>query len=74
LIKAVKEGYTGTILFIVQMKGCHALVPHREMDPIFVDALWQASLQGVQILAYDSLIEEDACTLDAPLQVCLSSV
>lgn len=69
LIKAVQEGYTCAILFIVQMKGCHALTPHQEMDPAFADALRQASLQGVQILAYDTLVEEDACIIDAPLPV-----
>lgn len=69
LIRAAQEGYTCAILFIVQMKGCRSLTPHREMDPAFADALRQASLQGVQILAYDSLVEEDACMMDASLPV-----
>lgn len=69
LIRAAQEGYTCAILFIVQMKGCCFLAPHREMDRAFADALRQASLQGVQILAYDALVEEDACIIDAPLPV-----
>ncbi|AZS17876.1 DNA/RNA nuclease SfsA [Paenibacillus lutimineralis] len=69
LIRAAQEGDTCAILFIVQMKGCCSLTPHREMDPTFADALRQASLQGVQILAYDALVEEDACIIDAPLPV-----
>ena len=51
LVKAVHEGYTGAILFVVQMKGCRAFIPNREMDPAFADALLHASEQGVQVLA-----------------------
>lgn len=74
LIKAVQEGYTAAILFIVQMKGCHAFTPYREMDPNFADALRQASLQGVQILAYDAVVEEEGCLLDAPLPVQIEGI
>lgn len=74
LIKAVQEGYTAAILFIVQMKGCHAFTPYREMDPTFADALRQASLQGVQILAYDAVVEEETCLLDAPLPVHIEGI
>lgn len=74
LIKAAQEGYTCAILFIVQMKGCHAFTPHREIDPAFADALRQASLQGVQILAYDARVEEDACMIDAPLPVHIEGI
>ncbi|WP_017756719.1 DNA/RNA nuclease SfsA [Calidifontibacillus oryziterrae] len=72
LVKAVQEGYTCTILFIVQMKGCRAFAPNREIDPVFTDALIQASRQGVQILAYDCIVGEDEIVLDEPLPVYLS--
>ncbi|MBM4761740.1 DNA/RNA nuclease SfsA [Bacillus sp. B15-48] len=55
LAKAVQEGYHCTILFVVQLKGCRAFIPNREMDSSFADVLLQASRQGVQILAYDVL-------------------
>ncbi|MBP1971779.1 sugar fermentation stimulation protein A [Virgibacillus natechei] len=72
MANAVLEGCTGVILFVVQMKGCHAFVPHREMDAPFADALLEASRQGVQILAYDSIVTEDELVLDKALPVYLS--
>lgn len=72
LAEAVHEGYTGAILFVVQMKGCRAFAPHREMDAAFADAILQASQQGVQILAYDSIVKEDELVLAGPLPVTLS--
>ncbi|AZK48866.1 DNA/RNA nuclease SfsA [Paenibacillus lentus] len=72
LIQAVHEGYSGMILFVVQMKGCHAFMPNRDMDPAFADALLEASCQGVQVLAYDSMVTEEELILDRPLPVNLS--
>lgn len=72
LAKAVQEGYTGAILFLVQMKGCRVFVPHKEMDAAFAEALLQASQQGVQILAYDSIVKDDELVLARPLPVSLS--
>ncbi|WP_110930711.1 DNA/RNA nuclease SfsA [Paenibacillus bouchesdurhonensis] len=71
LIQAIHEGYSGTILFVVQMKGCHAFMPNREMDPAFANALLEASRHGVQILAYDSIVKEDELILDQVLPVYL---
>lgn len=69
LIKAVQEGYTAAILFVVQMKGCSSFAPNIEMDNGFADALLQASRQGVQILAYDSIVKEDELILDQPIPI-----
>jgi sugar fermentation stimulation protein A len=69
LAKAVHEGYNGAVLFVVQMKGCRAFAPNREMDGAFADALLQASREGVQILAYDSIVKEDELVLGGPLPV-----
>lgn len=71
LVKAAHEGYTSAILFVVQMKGCHAFTPNREMDAAFTEALLHASQQGVQILAYDSIVKEDELILNQPLPVSL---
>lgn len=71
LTKAVQEGFKCAILFVVQMKGCSVFVPNREMDPAFADALSHASQQGVQILAYNSIVSEDELMLDQPVAVCL---
>lgn len=72
LAKAVHEGYTAAILFVVQMQGCRAFSPNKEMDGDFAAALLQAAQQGVQILAYDSIVKEDEFVLGGPLPVRLS--
>ncbi|MFB6466396.1 DNA/RNA nuclease SfsA [Cytobacillus sp. Hz8] len=72
LAKAVRAGFAGTILFVVQMDGCHAFTPNREMDAPFADAILLAAQQGVQILAYDSIVTEDELVLGNPLPVHLS--
>lgn len=69
LAKAVEEGYQGTILFIVQMKGCQAFTPNREMDAAFADAIVQAKHHGVQLLAYDSIVTEDELILGEPIPI-----
>ncbi|WP_435923063.1 DNA/RNA nuclease SfsA [Paenibacillus sp. DYY-L-2] len=69
MAEAVREGYAGVILFIVQTPGCHAFVPNRNMDALFADALSQASRQGVRILAYDSIYKEGEWLLGEPLSV-----
>ena len=71
LVKAVQNGYTATILFVIAMKGCKTFAPNKEMDPIFTDALIQAASLGVRILAYDSIVKEDELILDQSVPVSL---
>lgn len=71
LIKAREEGYSATVLFIIQMKGCHKFAPNQAMDQAFTDALVQASRAGVQILAYDSIVKKDELVLDQAVPVTL---
>lgn len=72
LAKAVQKGYSGTILFVVQMKGCSTFTPNKEMDKTFTEALLKAVEQGVQILAYDAIVKVDELVLGDPLPVVLS--
>ncbi|RKQ28177.1 DNA/RNA nuclease SfsA [Oceanobacillus halophilus] len=69
LAAAVKEGYKAMILFIIQMKGCHSFTPHVEMDQEFARALHHAYKQGVQILAYDTVVTEDEIVLGEAIPV-----
>lgn len=69
LIGAIHEGYTAAILFVIQMKGCRAFTPFREMDAAFADAVCVASRQGVRILAYDSIVKEDEIVLGKKVPV-----
>ena len=72
LAKAVQEGYSCTILLVVQLKGCAYFTPNREMDPKFADALLYAAQAGVQILAYDTIVKEDGMVLNKAMPVHLT--
>lgn len=69
LAEAAREGYTAAILFLIQMKGCRQFTPHKEMDNAFAEAVQRASEEGVQVLAYDCIVEEDELLLNQPVPV-----
>ena len=69
MIDAVKCGYMGNILFLIQMKGVKMFTPNASMDEKFAKALKEASTHGVNILAYDSIITENEIILDKPVPV-----
>lgn len=71
LAAARQEGYGAAVLFLVQMKGIHALSPNEDTDPAFAAALREAHAAGVEILCYDCLITEDSMIADQPLSVIL---
>ena len=71
LNKAVQAGYKGVILFVVQLKGCQAFTPNKDLDPSFADALIEASRNGVQILCYDSIVRENELVLNESIPVVL---
>ena len=47
LTKAVQEGYSSSVLFVIQMKGCRLFTPNKEMDSVFSNALLRASQHGI---------------------------
>lgn len=69
MAEAVKEGYDGAILFLVQMKGCRLFTPHVQMDRPFAEALKEAANAGVRVLAYDSLVTGTDIRFGDPLPV-----
>lgn len=69
LKRAVQDGYGGAVLFVIQRGDASSFSPNREMDKAFADALLEASKAGVQILAYDSIVEEDVLLLHKPIPV-----
>ena len=72
MIEAVKEGYIGIIFFLVQMKGPRIFKLNWEMDENFSRAVKLASENGVQILAYDSIVMENSINLDKAIEIDLS--
>ena len=69
LSRARAEGYESYILFLIQMKGCHALAPNEETDPAFAAALRAARDAGVGILCYDCAVTEDSMTSDRSVDI-----
>lgn len=69
LIEAVKMGYEGFIIFLIQMKGVNYFTPNYEMDNKFSEGLKKAAKNGVKILAFDSIVEEDGIILGESINV-----
>lgn len=63
MIEAVNQGYKGVIFFLVQMKGPKIFKLNWEMDGDFSEAVKYASENGVKILAYDSIVENNGIYL-----------
>jgi len=64
LINAVSNGFEAYLLFIIQMKGADHFEPNIVMDKAFSDALYKASVSGVNIIAYQCNVYEDGIELD----------
>lgn len=73
MVKAVEEGYTGIIFFLIQMKGPKEFRLNWEMDKEFSEAVRFANENGVTIMAYDSIVYEDSIELGKPIGIDLNS-
>lgn len=71
LIDALQEGYETYVIFVVQMKGAKYFTPNQDTQPEFCKALKKAEKSGVNILAYDCIVIEDALKLDQQVTVYL---
>jgi len=72
MIEAVKEGYRGIIFFLVQMKGPKMFRLNSHMDKAFADAVKLASESGVEILVYDSIVENNSISLGKSVKIDLT--
>ncbi len=72
LTEAVKEGFGGYILFVIQMEDVLYLHPNDATDPAFGAALREAAENGVHVLAMDCRITPDSMTLRRPVEVRLN--
>lgn len=71
MVDAVKEGYKGIIFFLIQMKGPKRFYPNWEMDREFSESLKYAYENGVELLAYDSIVKENSIVLDKKIDIVL---
>ncbi len=69
LTQAVKDGYGGYVLFVIQMEDVEYLHPNDITDPAFGNALREAAAAGVQVLAMDCIITPDSMTINKPVEV-----
>jgi len=69
LISAVAQGYSATILFVIQMQNVSYFSPNQQTDAAFAEALREAASRGVNILAYDSLVTPDSMELHSPVKI-----
>ena len=59
LTEAVREGYGGYVLFVIQMTDVKYLHPNDATDPEFGRALREAAANGVEVLAVDCDVTVD---------------
>ena len=71
LTQAAEDGFGAYVLFVIQMQDVQYLHPNDATDPVFSQALREASRAGVTVLAMDCKITENTMVLDQPVSVCL---
>jgi sugar fermentation stimulation protein A len=69
LIHAVERGERAAVVFVVQRPDAQAFRPHAEADPLFAEALRQASAAGVAVLAFRCHVSEEDIALDTLIPV-----
>ncbi len=69
LIKAREEGYSATLIFIIQMAGMKYICPNDETHPAFGDALRKAKNAGVNVIAYECSVSPDSMVVSTSVPV-----
>lgn len=64
-----EDGGRAYILFVVQMKGVHKMMPNDATDPKFANALRRAADAGVRVLCYDCVVTPDEIKIDREVAV-----
>lgn len=67
LIQAKGDGYLAYIIFVIQMKDVAYFAPNVKMHKAFGHGLVQAQDEGVEILAYDSLVSKESIAINKPV-------
>lgn len=69
MIEAVKEGYRGILFFLIQMKGPELFGLNWSMDKTFSETVKLAVAEGVEIIAYDSIVSENSIQIGHPIEI-----
>lgn len=71
LIEAKKQGYGAGAMFLIQLAEVDKFSPQDERDPDFGAALRLAKENGVDIFAYNCIVEEDGLIINEPVEIIL---
>ena len=69
LIEAHNNGYEANILFVIQMKGADYFEPNYRTHAAFGEALKEAKAAGVNVMAIDCIVTEDAVTANEFVEI-----
>lgn len=69
LIKASDEGYKCYIIFVVQMENVLYFTPNKKMHLELADALKEANLKNVGVLAYDCIVKPGSISIKDEVEV-----
>ena len=69
LTALARQGFGAYVLFVIQMEDVQYLHPNDTTDPAFGQALREAAKAGVQVLAMDCTVTEDAMVIRDPMDV-----
>ena len=69
LVEVKKIGKEAAVLFLIQMEDVEYFTPYDDMDKKFGEALRFAKENGVHILAYDCMVDENVITLRNQVQI-----
>lgn len=69
LMDCVNNGYDAYLFLLIQMSDVRYFTPNYDTHEEFGIVLKEASENGVQIVAYDSAVEEDSITVKDPVEI-----
>lgn len=69
LIKAVSEGYKAYLILLVQMDNVKYFTPNIETDISFAKALKDAKKNGVNIKAFNSIVEPNSIIVNKEIEI-----
>ena len=69
LCRCAEAGLGAWLLFVIQMENVRYFAPNDRTDPQFGQALRCAARHGVQLLAYDCRVTEQAMALRRPVEI-----
>lgn len=72
LVKAHKEGYKCYVLFVIQMEGVRYFMPHKERHAEFAQVLLEGAQEGIEVLAYDTIVTTNTLHIHKNVEVILS--